>query len=276
MEASTVNGVCALCGLERYLCRSHLLPAGLYRILRDKHHLNPNPVIVSKGAAHVPTSRQIARHLLCTECEIRFHRYGEDWVLKHCYRGGKFPLREELGKTPPIFEDEEIEIYKAASIQGIDVPKLVYFAASVFWRASQRWKRLTKMEPIIQLGAKYGEQFRRYLLLEAEFPKHASLILSLSGLEKPYLSASVPLLVRARGYHEYRFTIPGCLFSLLLGKTAPPLNRFCCLARGDGHLIAVTIKTDSTVLRDSLAGIRVPDVETFFSRYGLREGGNSS
>jgi len=94
-------GQCGLCQERRELRESHLLPAALYRLARDPSRTNPNPVTVA-GKRTSTTSRQIADHFLCIECEGRFSNGGERYVLAQCARpSGDFKVRELLEKATP-------------------------------------------------------------------------------------------------------------------------------------------------------------------------------
>jgi hypothetical protein len=88
---------CSLYLQDRLLCKSHLLPKAMYKTLRSKTDIqNPNPILIGGGVPH-RTSEQAQDYLLCEECEDRFRRLGENWVLANCYRGGgTFRLRDAL------------------------------------------------------------------------------------------------------------------------------------------------------------------------------------
>ena len=121
---------CALCQQTRDLQNSHLVPKGLYRLARSREgHSNPNPVLLT-AKGRIQTSYQAARPLLCAECEQRFNHKGEDWVLKHCYRGyGLFRLRELLRASACLHSDENFTIYNASSVPGDSIEKLIYFCS---------------------------------------------------------------------------------------------------------------------------------------------------
>ncbi len=117
---------------------SHYISAGIYRILRDETEKNPNPWLVTKKTA-VQTSRQMTAPLLCSECEQRFSKHGETWVLGHCLRkDGSFPLASILAaRIPDVWSNETAtRIYHASGISEINISALAYFAASIFWRGS--------------------------------------------------------------------------------------------------------------------------------------------
>jgi hypothetical protein len=185
---------CALCRENRELRNSHMVPKALYRLTRARSgHSNPNPVIVtSRGRRQ--TSLQAVQPLLCGDCEQRFDHLGEDWVLKHCYRGyGRFRLRELLRQSSPLHSDKDLTIYGASSVPGVSIDKLVYFCMSVFWRASVGdWESSGEKYHAISLGTKYQEQIREYLVGVAELPHSASVLVLVSALKTPALVFNFP------------------------------------------------------------------------------------
>ena len=72
-------GRCGLCLQPRNLQRSHLLPAALYKMLRDPSLNNPNPVLITKEITRT-SSEQIRDYVLCAECEERFNAQGDVMV----------------------------------------------------------------------------------------------------------------------------------------------------------------------------------------------------
>ena len=72
---------CGLCQLDRPLVDSHLLPAAAYKLAREPDRQNPNPIVVTPGHAG-SSSRQISDEFLCRECEDRFSKRGERYVLR--------------------------------------------------------------------------------------------------------------------------------------------------------------------------------------------------
>jgi hypothetical protein len=87
--------------------KSHFLPAGVYRILRDDGEKNPNPWQLTRTNS-VQTSWQMKASLLCFDCEQRLCKHGEAWVLAHCLKkDGAFPLASILaGRSPALASDE--------------------------------------------------------------------------------------------------------------------------------------------------------------------------
>jgi hypothetical protein len=138
-------GQCKLClGTGVKLQDSHILPAGLYRMLyKASKAPNQTPWLVTKDV-EVQTSKQEKAYMFCAGCEDRLNRHGEAWVFRNAPQpDGSYPLgsmvADSIGKTWP---DVPNALYRAASIPRIKVSAIAYFAASIFWRASiHDWKR---------------------------------------------------------------------------------------------------------------------------------------
>src|SRR2546422_6754097 len=79
-EVMAVLGTCALCRQPSELQDSHLLPRAIYRDLRMPDLPNPNPII-GVPTETGPRQEQVKTPLLCADCEARFNRNGEKWVL---------------------------------------------------------------------------------------------------------------------------------------------------------------------------------------------------
>lgn len=134
-------GICALCfQADQELCESHFLPAGVYRVTRDEAQDNPDPLKLTDDGVF-QDSTQISDYLLCGDCEERLNKNGERWFLAHCSRKDQFLLASKLDGARPADSSGTIKVYHAAGISTIDSSAIVYFAASMFWRASvHRWK----------------------------------------------------------------------------------------------------------------------------------------
>jgi hypothetical protein len=86
------QGKCRLCLQDRELRSSHLLPKSMYKLLRNDEFSNPNPFVHGPERS-VQTSKQAQQYLLCHDCEQRFSKRGEAWVMSHCWRSvGEFDI----------------------------------------------------------------------------------------------------------------------------------------------------------------------------------------
>jgi hypothetical protein len=246
---SNVTGTCRLCRRTAPLCDSHLVPAALYRLLRSTTVTPREPLLITSGVT-MTTSRQMSAYLLCIDCEDRFRTRGENWVLRHCYRGkGRFRLRELVVESTPLDTGVVGTFYSAKSNPKIDARMLTYFAASVFWRAAvHRWKYLN-VPASITLGV-YEEQFRMYLLDEAQFPKAAAMWVWVSSYKEPSRALSTPHSARQLNCHLHSFDIPGMRFTLVVGQAIPDWARFLCVLNGQDQPVLVSDAPDDILATD--------------------------
>lgn len=214
---------CGLCQNTRVLCDSHLFPAAIYKQLRDpSSKTNQNPVVIRPGKAFT-SSKQVSSYFLCGECEQRFDRYGGKYVLtQYAHSNGQFKLRDQILSVTPLEETPQCKVYDVQERLGRKVEQYLYFAASIFWRASaHRWELNGEPLKPISLGAVYQRQFREYLLNQADFPLNARIWVFISSEDPPLPVLIEPCTFRVNNVHRHKFYIPGLLFILFLGKDAP-------------------------------------------------------
>jgi hypothetical protein len=135
-------GTCGLCLREgQQLQQSHLLPAAVYRLMRNQERKNTDPVRIDSDRV-VQNSKQVRDFFLCKCCERRFDENGERWILDHHHRGaGQFLLQSILKRSEPLLRMPGETIYQALNIPEIDVKAITYFAVTMFWRAgSHTWQ----------------------------------------------------------------------------------------------------------------------------------------
>jgi len=242
-----MTGECRLCKQTSDLRRSHILPAGFYRRMLDRGSVNPNPIHISEGAT-IQSSRQVTEDLLCRACEQRFNESGERWVLANCYDGKKFPLRDLIQKHAPLYTGQIVTTYSARNILGSNIYRLTYFAASIFWRASVHGRMTRTGDRSVQLGPRYEEEFRRYLLVHSAFPNNSALVLTVSAAAKPIAAMNYPTVMAHHpiGCHANRFVAHGIYFDLLVGKAAAGLYPLC-FVRSSLNLIHLTDRVDQWI-----------------------------
>src|SRR5207245_1882393 len=89
---------------------------------------------------------------------------------------GNFPFLEMLETIKPTAEHPNWKTYSAIDTPTIERDKISHFAISVYWRASvHTWEYEDGSKIRIELGPKYNEQIRRYLLGETAVPRNLSL-----------------------------------------------------------------------------------------------------
>jgi hypothetical protein len=247
------TAACGLCREVRLLCRSHLLPRAFYRLLRGDgvENPNPNPHFLAEGFDQQMPA-QAADYLLCEGCEQIFHTKGEDWVLRHCYRGRRvFLLQALLLNARPVVNTDTMFAYEATGIPEINADALGYFAASVFWRAAVRNWHIRRMHVMAtDLGAVYQEQFRQFLLGQSVFPNLAVIVVIVSRNPEAVLAAMFPIASRRNGCFHHRFHVPGIGFHLFLGRQIPARFPKLCLVHSPRRMIYSSNTIDELVLRD--------------------------
>jgi hypothetical protein len=237
--------LCKLCRQDRELRESHFLPAAVYAQLRDGAQQNPNPVLITSKVS-LATSKQITGHVLCGECEQRFSNNGEAWVLGNMSRPEGFPIQDALVASKPIQSNEKFAYYSSVAIPAINMPALIYFAMSIFWRASAHmWRNVSGFMEGIDLGP-FEEPIRGFLL-GGPFPKDTVILVSVWPTKDVLPAAYTPRRGRAPGCHCFNFLIPGLEFKLLTGKGIPEVLRTACSNASADRLIfsAMSVASDT-------------------------------
>ena len=232
-------GICAVCRRRSELRDSHLVPRAIYHDLRMPELPNPNP-IVSTTDETGPRQEQVKTPLLCGNCEDRFNRNGEKWVLDNGYRlGGPSKLYGMLQCANALPDHASGTAYAGSNIPGLEMQQLSYFGVSVFWRASLNvWTSVSgERSAFISLGP-YCEPLRLYLLEEGEFPHDAVLWAAVCRTPEPPPVMSFPCGEHTPdGFHRHTFDIPGLSFMLFVGKQIPKHMRELCAIRSPNQVL---------------------------------------
>lgn len=254
-KTSPVIGKCRLCPKDAVeLCDSHILPKWCWKRLRDPSESNPNPITVRDGKA-LQVSTQVTEYMLCRDCEDRFE-VPENYVAKLAYTPEGDPLiLHVLGVTSRgSASDPTISI----PVGSLDTDKLVYFAASVFWRAAvAKTDGFEKLE----LGP-YREELRRYLLGELPFPGRARVTLTVLDLQPKvglvglHNFMAFPMTDRLHGYRVHQFFICGLHFGLAIGNVLPSLWDAVCLHHGTDKIISLSTTDKFGMFHTGVADIR--------------------
>jgi hypothetical protein len=244
-------GKCRLCGETRELRNSHFIPAAFYKAARDSDPDHENPVVVTKNLV-IQTSKQASALLLCAECEDLFNKNGERWTLAQSWQAdGTFLLRQALQAGAPVYSNKGFLIYETAGLPDVNPQQLVYFGASIFWRASIEDWHLVETTPKLSLGP-YEEGLRQFLLDRSEFPADAVIVLSVSpedDVRAAALGVFPYLKNRSAGLDQYNFTMNGLTFDLFVGKALSPVHRGMCLLRAHGNPVFMAASMDSEVIQ---------------------------
>jgi hypothetical protein len=120
-------GICKLCLRDRMLQDSHYTPRGMYKRLRDRNRKNSNPIVIDSNRT-VRTSKQATDCVLCVECEDRFNRCGEAWLMASVGHGKRFPLLNRLQVAVPMEKLSEA-VTCSGIATSIDTDKLGLFCS---------------------------------------------------------------------------------------------------------------------------------------------------
>jgi hypothetical protein len=222
--------LCALCGLPSELKDSHFLPAGFYRLLSDQSA----PVIISPAGAAM-SSAQARAHLLCDKCEQRFNRGGEDWVLRHAWHSSSnFPLHAALSASVPFVDDQEFRAFNSREIGSIDTDRIVYFALSMFWRASVHSWAIGKTRTARLVLGPFCEALKQYLLEPDGMPDGIVVLVHVNrALDEMHNKvAALPFpLNRSSVFRSYKFLAMGISCVMMVGSKLPPDALAICSGR---------------------------------------------
>jgi hypothetical protein len=222
-----ISGICKLCLKKKPLQRSHLIPAAVTRTLRGSGYLSPGPVAMTKTVirAGVP---DITACLLCRDCEQRFSRNGESWVLKRMCRDGHFPLLDRLKLAIPI--GEENGRWKFSGPQtGVLTEKLAYFAVSMLWRSvAYPWASHDGSRKSANIGS-LQEECRKYLLGQGSFPQNLWVVV-VACSDPVSQHPAHDLAEMEVPYTAYSFLMCGLFLVLLIGSDVPQEEQDrCCV-----------------------------------------------
>jgi uncharacterized protein YlaI len=248
------EGPCALCRKIRTLNNSHFMTAALYKLFRigtDRRH-----VVLTPGMKPARTTKQIKAYLLCDECEERFNKEGENWVLANgVQENDDFPLQSALKTAEPKFTNDDFATFSGLDTPGLELDKLGYFAISILWRAAVfDWSKVSQDGPEQLNFGPYREQLRLYLL-GGTFPDDACLFIYIAK-NKTDRVIIPPRGGRApNGTFHYSFHIPGFLFMMVLGKKIPQTMRSMCSIGAPERLVILTNDVEKLLVKSVLKAL---------------------
>jgi hypothetical protein len=260
-------GQCKLCSERRELRDSHLLPRSLYKTLRAADAPNPNPIFLTSTRAG-QTSKQLTDYVLCGRCEGLFNANGESWMMRQIARSEAFPLQEAVKGAPRLYADANFSVHSCVGVPRIDLSKLVYFALSVFWRASVHTWRVQDTETNIDLGP-YTEPIREFLRGTGSFPQNTFLIVTVTPAREPAYVVIPPVRLLPRDFHLFVFYIPGVQFLLCTGRRVPDHFQDACIHHSPKHLIWFDENMSGNVVERVLSNSKHSiSLKKFFSGHG--------
>jgi len=244
---SPTHGECKLCYATGELRDSHFIPKAAYKIIKESE--GESPVVVNAEVS-LQSDSQMKDYVLCPQCEERFNKNGESWVMKYCSRNAEgFKLKELIDASKPL-GGNGLKVYSAALIPEIDLDQITYFASSIVWRAAvHKWKLGKKRIEPIYLGP-YREELRRYLLGETHFPKNAVVWVSVIPEEKLWNVFIPPYGEKVNQCKRYKFPFLGISIMVFLGNQIDSTFRDMCTLRSEKHFIYTGDPSTEMIIRD--------------------------
>ncbi len=225
-------GKCELCKQMRNLHDSHYAPKGGYKRNRADQITNPHPVAFVNGKAK-QTSKQVRDFKFCTECEERFNKGGESYIISLIPEYGKdFELHKVL--TPPRMEHgpDGYLIFPAAKIPEVDLDRLVYFGMSMFWRGTRKWPPADGASPPrLSMNLRQEKSIRKFLLGHSPLPGDLAIMIAVWPFKKVSPGFLMPNEEAGLPRRRYWFYYGGLIYRLALGKNLPDVLRNTCAYR---------------------------------------------
>ena len=242
-------GICRLCLQTKALQDSHYLPKGAYRINRAPALKNASPVVLSNGQL-LQSSAQLSDYLLCSDCEQRFSKNGEAWVLGNIPRnyGETFPILDALNAEAPLLIDGDTRLYAGTRVKSLNMKKIVYFAVSVFWRgAVHKWTSSLRSDaPDVHLCA-YEEPIRQFLLGTSPLPDDVALWVLVCPNGSVLNAMLVPWDAHLAECSRYFFYVSGLCFVLHFVYTLPQSYRTTCAYHSPDKIIWVSTEFEGVI-----------------------------
>jgi hypothetical protein len=218
------RGICKLCLIEKDLQNSHLIPRSFYKKARSTGRGNTDPFTRTVHGMW-RSSYQVRDYVFCRDCEQRLNDCGESYVSRVVATQSTFPLLTTLESSKNKLVGPEWAAYANVNTPQIDRDKIAYFALSVCWRASvHTWKLENGDNVSINLGKRYNEELRRFLMNETPVPRNASLIVVACTDVHNQNAFFMPAENAKTNDKSVGFMARGLMFVLRMSKTLKPFQ----------------------------------------------------
>lgn len=219
--------ICALCKEEKgKLIDSHFMPAAAYPHVRGTEETgNGPPVLINlRRKSAIQTDKQVKRPLLCVECEDLFSKNGERRMGQLWATDSGFPLLDLLNSVAKHSKGERFDVYDSRLLDADIVESILYFAASIFWRA-QVWDWGYEEDAYKRaLGEHYESKFRGFLLGKEPLDNVLLLVDVNSDLDTSAVM-SFPVSGRSGPDRRHSFSLLGLRFDMYVGRSISSVTR---------------------------------------------------
>lgn len=156
---------CKLCGENRPLMNSHIIPRGLYARVQKQSADRVNELVHSdtENNSLYLSSKQLKQRLLCEECEARLQSF-EDFYFRLV---DKEPDRLARSVSE---ESDYLSNNLSSHFSEVELRNIAGFILSIFWRCNlSRHRELKDYHGA--LGREFSEELRLFLLGVGSFPQ---------------------------------------------------------------------------------------------------------
>jgi hypothetical protein len=209
---------CSLCGNDRELRKSHIIPEWVYTDLYDENHRFHRLTSTNKKVKPFE-QKGLREKLLCEDCEQRFSRF-ENYARRILKDGENISVHKYQDKI---------------KITGINYSHFKLFQLSILWRASIA---KNEMFSLVDIGP--HENIIRTMLLEeraGEPTQYGCLMFGIIN-EKDVVTDLIdqPEALRIDGMRCYRFIFSGFVWVFFVASHRPNTNALRFMLSEDGDI----------------------------------------
>ncbi|RTR31659.1 hypothetical protein [Shewanella atlantica] len=211
---------CKLCGKERPLRQSHIIPEFAFSPLYDeKHRFNEISLDVKRRNRF--KQKGVRERLLCGQCEQFFSKY-EQYASTVISRYRKSLEFRQVGD---LFH-----------LKGFDYNKLKIFALSILWRAS-----VTKLEFFAEINLEHHESIIHQMLLtespgdESDYPLMLFPMYHHGKIQEDLITT--PYVSEIEGHKVYCFLFLGLTWAFIVSNKEKSNRLIECSLSRTGEII---------------------------------------
>lgn len=226
-------GNCRLCGNERPLCQSHIIPEFIYKPLYDPTDKNRIYGFREKNKSVQVFQKGLWQYLFCRECEDVFHRYENHVspIYANDFWTQGVPLKYADGGICP----------DAVELKGINYTQFKLLFLSIFWRLSISTKYFNQ----INLGPYHDTIKRMIVNCDAGTERRHGIMVCRLTLGGEHLSGLVGAFQNGRSGPQFRthvVILGGYAIYLWLGKPDIPDKLIGFMTRERGSQVIPTLE----------------------------------
>ena len=211
------QGICVLCDKDKPIRKSHLISKAIFNLVRDDVG-----VLLSRSDQKTTTitDRQIVARMLCGECEQLFGRKGEYLCIPLLLqKDSSFPLYDLIQREIRIPNNQYGNWVDPENLSNaINVDSLLYFAISLFWRASAGNWPMPAKSYMGALGKKYEKLLKEFLLGKSELHKNVLVTYAIDNDHFPLPLIKLPDSIKKAGFRMHWLMLPGVHIVMFVGN----------------------------------------------------------